>query len=196
MKAIIGFMGTIIMISALLACQGSGQAEKTEPDAKVDMNAAQEEIMPEIKVSSKAFIHEGMIPARYTCDGEDISPEIMWKNIPEKAKSLALICDDPDAPSKTWIHWVVYNIPACDTCLPADIKPQYEGFIQGENDWQRIGYGGPCPPGGVHRYFFKLYALDCELDLKKGATKSELLKAMEGHILAQGELMGKYQRQR
>jgi len=117
--------------------------------------------------------------------------------VPQGTKTLALICDDPDAPIGTWIHWVIYNIPG-DICeLPENIPPEQEiknGGIQGMNDFRKIGYGGPCPPGGTHRYFFKIYALDTEVDLKPGATESQLLKAMEGHILAKGQLMGRYSR--
>jgi len=195
MRVIIGVLGAIILVMAVIACQEGGKAKVAETTAKAESMAVQEEDMPEIRVTSKAFIHEGMIPARYTCDGDDISPEIMWKNVPKEAQTLALICDDPDAPSKTWVHWVAYNIPVGDTCLPCDLKPNDKNCCQGMTDFGRIGYGGPCPPGGAHRYFFKLYALDCKLDLKPGATKKELLQAMEGHIVAQGELMGTYRRQ-
>ena len=146
---------------------------------------------------SPVFAAGQPIPARFTCDGEDISPALEWSGVPASAKSLALICDDPDAPAGTWVHWVVYNLPADDMGLientPATDKLT-GGGLQGKNDFGKIGYGGPCPPSGTHRYFFKLYTLDTELDLKPGATKSDLLKAMEGHIVAQGELMGTYSR--
>lgn len=195
MRVIIGVLGAMFLMLAVIACKGDDNPKVGESSARAEEMAIQEEKMPEIRITSKAFIHEGMIPARYTCDGEDISPEIIWKNVPEGAQTLALICDDPDAPSKTWVHWVAYNIPVSDTCLPAGMKADAENCCQGMTDFGRIGYGGPCPPGGVHRYFFRMYALDCKLDLKPGATKKELLQAMEGHILAQGELMGTYQRQ-
>lgn len=150
-----------------------------------------------IKVMSPAFEEGGMIPEKYTCDGKDISPPIEWKGIPEGTKSLALISDDPDAPMGTWVHWVIFNIPPERKGLPEGVptKKVLEGGIrQGLNDFRRIGYGGPCPPGGVHRYYFKLYALDRVLDLEPGVTKNMLLKAMEGHILDKGELMGRYGR--
>ncbi len=151
----------------------------------------------EIKIKSLAFEDGGMIPGKFTCDGLDVSPALGWESVPENAKTLAIICDDPDAPMGTWVHWVVFNIPAdlggLEEDVPADeVLPT--GAIQGKNDFRRIGYGGPCPPGGTHRYFFKIYALDTELDLSPGATKSQVLEAMEGHILAHGELMGRYSR--
>jgi Raf kinase inhibitor-like YbhB/YbcL family protein len=151
----------------------------------------------DIKVSSTAFEEEGMIPAKYTCDEEDVSPPLAWDSIPEGTKTLALICDDPDAPVGTWVHWVLFNLPADISELPENIPPEKElenGAKQGTNDFGRIGYGGPCPPGGTHRYYFKLYALDVELDLEAGERKPQLLEAMEGHILAEGQLMGRYSR--
>jgi len=150
-----------------------------------------------IKVVSSAFQEGGMIPADYTCDGKNISPPLSWSGIPEKAVTLALICDDPDAPVGTWVHWVLYNLPASVKELPAGVPPEERlasGAVQGKNDFRKVGYGGPCPPGGTHRYYFKLYALDKALELKPGAIKKELLKAMEGHILAEGQLMGRYKR--
>ena len=138
-----------------------------------------------------------MIPRQYTCDGANISPPLSWDSIPDSTKSFALICDDPDAPGGTWVHWVVYNIPANVKELAEKIPLQENlanGAGQGKNDSRKIGYSGPCPPGGTHRYYFKLYALDVVLDLNPGATKNDLLRAMEGHILATGQLMGKYSR--
>ncbi|MDH7511662.1 MAG: YbhB/YbcL family Raf kinase inhibitor-like protein [Clostridiales bacterium] len=151
----------------------------------------------DMKITSTAFEESGMIPRKYTCDGEDVSPPLAWTGVPEGAKTIALISDDPDAPVGTWVHWVLFNLPAAEKGLPEAVPPDEElknGAKQGQNDFRRIGYGGPCPPGGTHRYFFKLYALDTVLNLPAGATKAELLKAMEGHILAQGQLMGKYRR--
>ena len=152
----------------------------------------------ELNVTSSAFNHEDMIPAKYTDDGQDISPQIAWTGAPDETKSFALIADDPDAPGKTWVHWVVWNIPAEVTSLDEDVPADQElpnGAQQGKTDFGRIGYGGPAPPSGTHRYYFKVYALDTTLDLPAGATKPDLEKAMDGHILAQGELMGKYRRQ-
>ena len=151
----------------------------------------------EIKLESSAFKDGQSIPKQYTCDGVNISPPLEWKGIPKNAKTLAIICDDPDAPAGTWVHWVVYNLPADDMGLIENTPATQNltgGGLQGKNDFGKVGYNGPCPPSGTHRYFFKLYALDAELDLKPGATKSDLLKAMEGHVVAQGELVGTYSR--
>jgi len=152
----------------------------------------------EIKITSRAFNDGEMIPKQYTCDGRDISPPLAWDSVPGRTKSFALICNDPDAPVGVWIHWVIYNIPSEVKELLENVPPQKiieNDAKQGKNDFRNIGYGGPCPPGGVHRYYFKIYALDTELSLEAGATKVELLNAMEGHILAKGQLMGKYGRQ-
>ena len=151
----------------------------------------------EIQVQSSAFKEGEMIPKKYTCDSADVSPPLSWDAVPEGAQSLALISDDPDAPMGTWVHWVLYDLPPLTRELPENIPPQKilkNGSKQGTNDFRKIGYGGPCPPGGTHRYYFKLYALDKELGLEPGMTKTQLLEAMEGHILAQGQLMGKYKR--
>jgi len=148
-------------------------------------------------IASPAFRAGEMIPAEFSCDGPNVSPPLVFENIPAEAKSLAIIVDDPDAPAGTWVHWVAYNIPAGTKELAKNIPPQKElsnGTRQGTNDFCRIGYGGPCPPGGTHRYFFKLYALDIVPNLAAGATKAQLLDAMKGHILDQAELMAKYRR--
>ena len=150
-----------------------------------------------MELTSSAFNEGGMIPSKYTCDGDDVSPPLKWGSFPEGTKSLALICDDPDAPMGTWVHWVYYDIPVKIKDLPENIIPDEHpapGGVQGINDFRRIGYGGPCPPGGTHRYFFKLYALDTLLNLSPGATKKQVLKAMETHIVDQVQLMGKYRR--
>lgn len=150
-----------------------------------------------IKITSTAFKEGSMIPKQYTCDGQDISPPLAWTSIPEGTKSLALISDDPDAPVGTWVHWVLFNLPAEVTELPEHVPPTKtleNGAKQGKNDFRKIGYGGPCPPGGTHRYYFKLYALDTVLDAEPGITKQKLLQAMQGHILAEGQVMGKYTR--
>jgi Raf kinase inhibitor-like YbhB/YbcL family protein len=152
-----------------------------------------------LKIYSSAFEDGGMIPSKYTCDGADISPPLAWSGLPEGTKSIAIINDDPDAPMGTWVHWVIYNIPPTAKGLAEDIKRVEklpDGTLQGKNSWGRIGYGGPCPPGGTHRYFFKIFALDKMLNLKPGATKEELLTAMKGHILAQAQFYGKYSRKR
>ena len=150
-----------------------------------------------IKITSSAFTEGSMIPKRYTCDAEDVSPDLTWTGVPEGTKSLALICDDPDAPMGTWVHWVLFNLPPDINGLHAEIPPEKtlkNGARHGQNDFRKFGYGGPCPPGGTHRYFFKLYALDTVINLESGITKAQLLEAMEGHILAEGQLMGKYKR--
>ena len=151
----------------------------------------------DLEVRSNAFKYGGYIPSKYTCDGDNVSPQLSWSKGPNGTKSYAIIADDPDAPMGTWVHWVIYNIPENITSLPealSDDKQLDFGAFQGKNDFRRIGYGGPCPPGGTHRYYFKVYALDTVLDVDPGLTKRQLLKAMEGHILAKGELMGKYLR--
>jgi len=149
-----------------------------------------------LSIQSTAFGPGEAIPAVYSCDGKGISPPLTWTGAPAASKSFALIMDDPDAPMGTFVHWVIYNIPAASVGLseatPKDAKLS-DGSIQGLNSARRSGYTGPCPPGGTHRYFFKLYALDATLDLPS-AGKDELLQAMKGHILAQGELMGTYSR--
>jgi Raf kinase inhibitor-like YbhB/YbcL family protein len=150
-----------------------------------------------IQLTSTTFEQGAMIPEKYTCDGEDISPPLNWSGIPDDTQRIALICDDPDAPMGTWVHWVLFNIPADTTGLPENIPSERvleNGAKHGINDFRKLSYGGPCPPGGTHRYFFKIYALNIEIGLEPGATKDELLKAMEGHILDEGQLMGRYAR--
>ena len=149
------------------------------------------------ELTSTAFAPGEPIPQKYSCDGEDISPPLQWSDPPQGTQSFALIADDPDAPIGTWVHWVLFNLPAEARSLPEALPPEAElpdGSRHGQNSWRRTDYGGPCPPGGTHRYFFKLYALDTVLDLASGASRKQVLKAMEGHILAQAELMGVYTR--
>ncbi|MBK8610708.1 MAG: YbhB/YbcL family Raf kinase inhibitor-like protein [Chitinophagaceae bacterium] len=144
-----------------------------------------------LKLSSSAFSYEGMIPAKYTCDGENISPPLDIDNIPEEAKCLVLIVDDPDAPVATWVHWLVWNIP-----LTHHLKENDVHGIEGLNDFQENRYGGPCPPSGTHRYFFKVYALRDLLNLPINSTKLQLEKAMGGHIIGFGEWIGLYERKK
>ena len=150
-----------------------------------------------IAVKSSAFENNGSIPKKYTCDGENMSPRLEWTDV-KGAKSFAIICDDPDAPSKTWVHWVVYNIPAdvkkLEESAPVEGKLG-NGAMQGINDFGKSSYGGPCPPSGTHRYLFKVYALDTMLELKGNVTKDKLLEAMGGHIIEEGQLTGKYGKQ-
>jgi hypothetical protein len=154
-----------------------------------------------LSLSSPVFNHNGSIPKLYTCQGKDISPALSWSGLPDGTKSIALIVDDPDAPDpaapkRTWVHWVLYNIPPTATGLPEAVNATGlpSGTRQGRNDWDRTGYGGPCPPIGRHRYFHKLYALDVVLQDLKQPTKATLLEAMKGHILEQVELVGTYQK--
>ena len=152
----------------------------------------------EIKITSSVFEDGGLIEAKYTCDGADMSPPLQWDAVPDGTKSVALICDDPDAPMGTFVHWVIFGLPAETRELMENIPSDEtlpNGAKQGKSDFGRIGYGGPCPPSGTHRYLFKIYALDTEVALAAGASKRELLGAMEGHILGQGQLIGKYKRQ-
>ena len=144
-----------------------------------------------MKISSSAFENNGMIPSEYTCDGDDVSPPLTFGNIPNNTKSLALIMDDPDAPMGTWVHWLVWNIPANKTGFS---KGENITFPQGKNDFGDLAYGGPCPPFGTHRYFFKLYALDTMLNLSIGSSKKQLEKAMSGHIIEEAQLIGLYKR--
>lgn len=156
-----------------------------------------------MKLESVSFSVNGMIPPKYTCHGQNISPPLSWNEPPAGTQSLTLIVDDPDAPNGIFVHWVVYNISVQNRQMPEAIPRQptlidareIEDGVQGKNDFGQLGYGGPCPPSGTHRYFFKLYALDRQLSLKPGATKTQVLAAMNGHVLATGKLVGRYQHQ-
>lgn len=181
-------LGVVLLMLSLTACAPSRPPAPSTPEEAVSV--------PSFTLTSTAFSQGGEIPARYTCKGQDLSPPLSWSDVPEGTKSLVLICDDPDAPRGTFVHWVVYNIPPSASRLPEGIpaEPSLEdGTLQGINHFGKIGYGGPCPPPGpAHRYFFKLYALDTTLELPPGATKEQVLKAMEGHILAKAELVGTF----
>ena len=187
---------SLVMICALLMLVFLS-CSRYQPIAQPPPTGTPKVEKPEIKLTSAAFNEGQPIPRTYTCDGVNVSPPLEWSGVPKTAKTLAVICDDPDASPDTWVHWVLYNLPANNIGLvesmPATEKLLAGGF-QGTNDFKKIGYGGPCPPSGTHRYYFKIYALDGELPLEAGATKAELLKAMEGHILLQGQLMGTYRR--
>lgn len=145
-----------------------------------------------MKLTSPNFENNQSIPSKFTCQGENVSPELNIIDIPEKTESMVLIIDDPDAPNGNWVHWLVWNIPASTRHIPANVGPLFS--VQGLTSFNKSGYGGPCPPSGIHRYFFKLYALDNMLDLPLTTKKSDLWKAMENHILAETELMGTYQK--
>jgi Raf kinase inhibitor-like YbhB/YbcL family protein len=150
-----------------------------------------------IELKSKAFKEGEMIPSKYTCDGVNISPPLEWSNLPSQTKTLAIIADDPDAPKKTFVHWVIFNIPGNLENIPEEMAPiptLPNNAKQGKNDFNKIGYKGPCPPNGTHRYYFKIYALDSELELEPGISKNDLLDAMQGHTLDEGQLMGKYEK--
>lgn len=183
MRAIVPLLISALLIGA--GCIGGGGEKMTAPKT--------------LEVGS--VFHDGdYIPAKFTCDGEDINPPIFIGHISEEAKSLVIIMDDPDAPSGTFIHWIAWNIPPAGE-VPEDVPKveKVEGpipMVQGKNDFGRIGYGGPCPPRGhgVHHYYFKVYALDTMLNLPQGATRKELEKAMEGHVIQWGELVGLYER--
>jgi len=187
MKRIIPIIFFIIFIISCTQIENI-ETEKIE-EKTIDVAA-------NMKLTSPAFGHNGKIPPEYTCDGADVSPELHISNVPKNAKSLALIMDDPDVPknirsSGLWVHWVVWNIPPDTKAIQKGNEP--EG-IGGNSDFKRTGYGGPCPPDREHRYFFKLYALDTELDLAEGSNKKELENAMEGHIIEKTELIGLYKR--
>ncbi len=150
------------------------------------------------ELTSTAFANGDPIPMKYSCDDQDISPPLQWEDPPEGTRSFALICDDPDAPVGTWVHWVLYNLPGSTLSLPEAVPSDADlpdNGRHGQNSWGQLGYGGPCPPGGMHRYFFKLYALDTELELDAGPSKEELLRVMEGHVLVEAETMGVYSRE-
>jgi Raf kinase inhibitor-like YbhB/YbcL family protein len=181
-------ISAIFISMLLLTSTGCNQGNK---EGKVKKE------IEKITVKSPAFQSGGKIPSKFTCDGENISPALQWGPVPEGTVTFALIADDPDAPSGTWVHWVIYNIPPGVTNLPEKTTLPFEketGAISGKSSFGKGGYGGPCPPGGTHRYFFKIYALDTNLTLPALSSKQDLLKAMEGHIIGQGELMGTYQR--
>jgi hypothetical protein len=152
-----------------------------------------------LKLTSPAFGEGLSIPSRYTCEGDDLSPPLSWSGVPAGTKSLALIVDDPDAPDPkaprmTWVHWVVYDMPAATVGLPEAVRELPTGSRAGLNDWRRTGYGGPCPPIGRHRYFHKLYALDAMLGDLKQPTKAKLVSAMQGHIISEAQLIGTYEK--
>jgi Raf kinase inhibitor-like YbhB/YbcL family protein len=177
----------LIILASVSACQDSAPEPQAEGGSELSL-----------EIDSSAFEAGGNIPARYTCDGEDISPSLSWSEPPTGTESLTLICDDPDAPIGIWNHWVLFNLLPTARSLPENVPPDeiVAGVgVHGFNSWRRTGYGGPCPPkGSDHRYLFKLYALDTGLDLQAGASKQDVEKAMEGHILAEGQLVGRYGR--
>ncbi len=200
---------TLVWLAVLAGCQVTdGQRQPSAGPQPSDMGAKEGgtgKMTAEIKLTSSAFAEGQRIPRKYTGDGQDVSPPLSWSGVPEGAKELALICDDPDAPTaEPWVHWVLYKIPPTVTSLPEGLPKvaklsEPAGALQGKNSWpsgQTIGYRGPAPPPGhgTHHYHFKIYALDTELDLPAGVDKKTLEKAMEGHVIGQGELVGTYSR--
>jgi len=184
----------LLLLAAMLALAPPPAAGAPGPPQKGDSAMT-------LTLESITFKDKGNIPAACTCDGTDTSPGLHWSEAPEGTKSYALIVDDPDAPDPaapkmTYVHWVLFNIPPNVTSLPEGVKVLPGGIREGLNDWGRTGYGGPCPPIGTHRYFHKLYALDTMLDIPGTPTKPQLLKGMEGHVLAQAALMGTYAREK
>lgn len=187
--------GLLVPLAAALLC-ACGETEKSTEEAEPEPGRT----AMTLQLTSTAFQAGGEVPARFTCEGGDVSPSLAWSGVPEGTRSLALIVDDPDAPDpaapkRVWVHWVLYNLPPDATGLPegAGNGPAAGGARDGRNDWGRTGYGGPCPSIGRHRYFHRLYALDTTLDLRE-PTSADLKRAMEGHVLATGELMGTYQK--
>ncbi|HEV3165470.1 MAG TPA: YbhB/YbcL family Raf kinase inhibitor-like protein [Isosphaeraceae bacterium] len=185
---------TLWLLSAVAVIPACGSRDTEAPAAPLT-----------IKLTSRAFSEGTAIPKKHTCDGDDTSPPLSWTNVPQKAQSLALICEDPDAPTGTFTHWLVYNLSAdltelnegihrTETFTPASGDKHDVPAHQGKNDFGNLGYGGPCPPSGTHHYYFKLFALDTTPDLKPGATRSQLLSAIKDHVLAEGRLMGTYAR--
>lgn len=188
----------LIAIALLFFSACRSQTNPNQDNPAQPTPVASPAMKSEIKVTSGAFAEGDMIPQKYTCDGENVSPPLKWEGVPEKAQTLAVIADDPDAPSGTWVHWVLFNLPVTPRELPEGIAPEKQASPakQGMNDFKNTRYGGPCPPSGVHRYYFKVYALDTRLSLDTGATKADVLKAMQGHVLADGQLIGKYERKK
>ena len=194
-------MRVILLLLIIMFFSGCVSHENTliEKETPIEDETIEEEIIMEtLSIYSNVFEDGATLSSAYTCDGDDISPAISWEEVPAGTQSMALIMDDPDAPGRTFVHWVIYNIPARSGGLPSGVAKNNtldDGSLQGKNNFGKIGYGGPCPPSGKpHRYVFKVYALNTELDLKSGATKSQLEAAMKGHILAQGEMVGTYGR--
>lgn len=181
-----------ILLAALAAgCGGDGEAPEPDRQPSVAASAGDRaEGRQDMRLTSTAFEPGEPIPQQYSCDGADISPPLAISDVPEGTAALALLMDDPDAPVGTWDHWVAFNLPVVETIA----EDAGSAGTDGRNSWGNTGYGGPCPPGGTHRYFFRLYALDAALDLDEGAGKQQVLSAIEGHVLAEAELMGTYSR--
>jgi len=182
-----GLLFGLVLSGAFAFGCGAKREENMQKQARVSV----------LQVTSSAFTNEGSIPARFTCDGDGISPPLAWSGAPDATESFALVVEDPDAPSGTFVHWVAWNIksPKLDENVSKEAVLG-NGMRQGQNSWSKPGYGGPCPPSGSHRYYFKVFALDRELELPPKSDSAALEKAMSVHVIAQGELMGRYQRKR
>ena len=180
---------TLILIFIISGCGVETEKEKIEEQKETISIQGR---MVNMKLTSPAFENNKDMPSEYTCDGPNVLPDLNLEDVPENAKSLALIMDDPDAPAGTWVHWIVWNISPSTKKIAKGTEPQ---GIQGTTSFGKSGYGGPCPPFGTHRYFFKLYALDTTLNLKEGSNKEDLEAAIDGHIIEKAELMGTYKRQ-
>ncbi|HUH65927.1 MAG TPA: YbhB/YbcL family Raf kinase inhibitor-like protein [Syntrophales bacterium] len=183
-KSLILFTAVVAILAMVIfiACSGSGGEKKSAA----------------LEVTSSAFGHAKSMSDKFTCDDVDISPPLEWKNVPAGTKAFAIICETPDAPQGNWVQWLVYDIPASVTSLPQALPRTgqlEDGAKQGKNDFDGIGYNGPCLPAGEHRFFFRVYALDAPTNLKEGAKKEDLVQAMKDHILAEGALMGVYSRE-
>lgn len=188
MKLLILFFIVIFLTACNVKTEEIRVNEPEEIQIKKEIKQAG---VPKMKITSLAFKSNKDIPTEFTCDGSDISPELNFWSIPDNAKSLVLIMDDPDAPGGNWDHWIVFNIDPKTDAVNQGKEPK---GVAGKNSWGRTGYGGPCPPSGTHRYIFKLYALDTTLGLKEGASKSEIENAMQNHIIEKDELIGMYNR--
>ena len=187
--AILPFL-VMLLLASSLACSLPANKSAGSP-------AMKEDCLMSLKLNSQAFDDGGLIPVKYTCDGEDISPSLSWSELSDGTRSLALIMDDPDAPAGTWVHWILYDLPPSSDGVDENMARSRDvpgGGSQGSNSWNRLGYGGPCPPSGTHRYIIRLYALDSVLALGPGAEKAKLVQAMEGHVLDRGQLLGLYSR--
>ena len=183
------FLPVLVLLAALLGGCGSGSNSREIYNLTPSIPNAG------FVLGSTAFEEGQPVPKVYSCDGSDTSPPLQWTGTPEGTKSLALIMDDPDAPGTTWTHWVLFAMSPETTSLPEGVAPDMtgpDGSRQGNNSWAKLGYGGPCPPSGTHRYYFRLYALDTQIDLPSGANADQLKEKMQGHVLAVGELMGRY----
>lgn len=189
MKKLILFLLLVLVITLGIFYSIFARQEKPKPAVKNNTSNK----MKQLNISSSAFADRGKIPSKYTCDGEDVNPPLVFENVPEDAQSLVLIVEDPDAPGKTWVHWVVFNISPHVSGISEDSVPS--GGMEAVTDFGKAGYGGACPPSGTHRYYFKLYALDTTLDVTEDVTREELEHAMQRHILDKAELVGLYSRE-